>query len=228
MRYWRGTVGRPASTTTVSDDTVIVATPTPSATTITESEDKLYVYVQHVVDGTLLYPTANLIPDGPFMDFVVYRYEAVKKGDGSYETNPNVKGERLGGVYTELPIGNARDTEQVDNPGEYGNNIITDDAILKKIESIDSSISDIMISQDSLDDELTRLNEKASAQGKSGSMFSGKKPGLYYKKPPPPPTSSADESKRYVYIESKVTENGEDVYEVYRYEVFEKFNCINS
>ena len=78
-----------------------------------------------------------------------------------------------------------------------------------------------MISQDSLDDELTRLNEKASAQGKSGSMFSGKKPGLYYKKPPPPPTSSADESKRYVYIESKVTENGEDVYEVYRYEVFE-------
>ena len=61
MRYWRGTVGRPASTTTVSDDTVIVATPTPSATTITESEDKLYVYVQHVVDGTLLYPTANEI-----------------------------------------------------------------------------------------------------------------------------------------------------------------------
>ena len=138
MRYWRGTVGRPASTTTVSDDTVIVATPTPSATTITESEDKLYVYVQHVVDGTLLYPTANGIPDGPFMNFVVYRYEAVKKADGSYETNPNVKGERLGGMYTELPIGNAKDTEQVDNPGEYGNNIITDDAILKKIESIDN------------------------------------------------------------------------------------------
>ena len=41
-------------------------------------------------------------------------------------------------MYTELPIGNARDTEQVDNPGEYGNNIITDDAILKKIESIDN------------------------------------------------------------------------------------------
>ena len=34
------------------------------------------------------------------MNFVVYRYEAVKKPDGSYETNPNVKGERLGGnVY---------------------------------------------------------------------------------------------------------------------------------